>query len=223
MEPLEHTPQDDPQISPQPSSPGDPCQGDRPQAEAVEPQNSKPTVASSSFWQAQQENLVMLGVALALALVIRLFVAEPRYIPSASMVPTLAIDDRLVVEKVSYHFHDPKPGDIVVFQPPSQLQRQGYSKDQAFIKRVIATPGDVVAVHDGQVFVNDQPQVEPYLLEPPRYDWGPYVVPGQAVLVFGDNRNDSNDSHVWGFLPQKNIIGRAWIRFWSRDRWGLVS
>lgn len=226
METSENTPQNQSQPDTPCQSHGEPSLDPQFQGKADLLQSNPDPVPGNpikpSLWQAQQENIVMLGVALVLALVIRLFVAEPRFIPSNSMVPTLFIGDRLVVEKVSYHFHPPRAGDIVVFQPPVLLQRQGYSKDQAFIKRVIGTPGDVVAVAEGQVYVNQEPLDEPYILEPPQYNWGPYPVPDRTVLVFGDNRNDSNDSHVWGFLPQRNIIGRAWVRFWPRDRWGFL-
>lgn len=171
-----------------------------------------------------QENFFILIFALGLSLLIRVFVAEPRYIPSDSMIPTLEIGDRLVVEKVSYHFHQPSPGDIVVFAPPPQLQQQGYSPSQAFIKRIIAQPGQTVEVHDGIVYVDNQPLNEAnYIAEPPDYQWGPQQVPQQQYFVMGDNRNDSNDSHIWGFLPQENIIGRALFRFWPFERLGLVS
>ncbi|NEQ23840.1 MAG: signal peptidase I, partial [Microcoleus sp. SIO2G3] len=98
----------------------------------------------SKLWQQTRENLQIIAIALALALFIRAFVAEPRYIPSDSMFPTLEVGDRLVVEKVSYYFRPPATGEIVVFDPPQQLQIQGYAKDQAFIKRVIGTPGQTV-------------------------------------------------------------------------------
>src|SRR5919199_171523 len=141
----------------------------------------------SKIWQQLRENLQSLAIALALALLIRAFVAEPRYIPSESMLPTLEVGDRLVVEKISYHFRPPAIGEIVVFDPPQQLQILGYTKDQAFIKRVIGTPGQIIQVQDGKV-----------------------------------NRNNSNDSHVWGFLPKQNIIGHACFRFWPLNRIGRV-
>lgn len=169
-----------------------------------------------------RENVQILAIALTLALLIRFFIAEPRYIPSDSMVPTLQVRDRLIVEKVSYRLHPPVTGDIVVFDPPPQLQLQGYAKDQAFIKRVIGQPGQTVKITNGKVYVNDQPLQEPYIAEPPEYRWGPQTVPAGAVFVMGDNRNNSNDSHVWGFLPTSNIIGRAWLRFWPFDRWGSI-
>ncbi|HEY9750001.1 MAG TPA: signal peptidase I, partial [Allocoleopsis sp.] len=114
----------------------------------------------------------------------------------------------------------PHRGDIVVFDPPLQLQTQGYSKEQAFIKRVIGLPGQTVKVRQGKVYVDDQPLSEPYIAEPPAYEWGPEQVPEGQFFVMGDNRNNSNDSHIWGFLPKQNIIGRALWRFWPFSRVG---
>ncbi len=174
------------------------------------------------FWKGQRENAVLLGIALSLAIAIRMFVAEPRFIPSDSMVPTLEVGDRLVVEKVSFRFRQPQRGEVVIFEPPRQLQALGYGNGQVFIKRVIGQPGQNVAVEDGSVFVDGKALVEPYIAEPPAYDWGPYTVPENALLVMGDNRNNSNDSHVWGFLPQQNLRGRALFRFWPLNRAGWV-
>jgi signal peptidase I len=174
------------------------------------------------LWRGQRENLILLGIALTLALAIRLFVAEPRFIPSDSMVPTLAVGDRLLVEKISFRFRQPQRGEVVIFEPPRQLQVLGYGKGQVFIKRVIGQPGQEVAVQKGTVFVNGQALDEPYIAEPPAYDWGPNVVPDHALLVMGDNRNNSNDSHVWGFLPEANVRGRALFRFWPIGRAGWV-
>lgn len=177
---------------------------------------------TQSLGQQVRENLQILAIALGLALLIRIFIAEPRYIPSDSMLPNLEVGDRLVVEKVSYYLHAPHPGDIVVFNPPPQLQRLGFQPHQAFIKRTIALPGQTVEVRDGKVFVDGQPLQEDYIAEPPNYTLEPQTVPEGMVFVMGDNRNNSNDSHIWGFLPQQNIIGRAWIRFWPGDRIGAV-
>ena len=175
------------------------------------------------LWRSQQENLQLVVIALCLALLIRTFVAEPRYIPSDSMLPTLHLGDRLVVEKISYRFRPPATGDIVVFEPPQQLQILGYAKDQAFIKRVIGESDQVVSIAKGKVYLNSQPLKEDYIAEPPAYQWGPKQVPAKELFVMGDNRNDSNDSHIWGFLPQQNIIGRAWFRFWPLDRIGFIE
>ncbi len=175
------------------------------------------------LWRSQRENVQIVAIALVLALSIRLFVAEPRYIPSDSMAPTLAIGDRLVVEKVSYYWREPKPGEIVVFNPPETLQDLGYQDNQAFIKRAIAHSGQTVAIRDGTVYVNGQPLAEAYIKAPPNYERRPRIVPEGAIYVLGDNRNNSNDSHVWGVLPEDKIIGRAWFRFWPLDRVGFVQ
>jgi signal peptidase I len=175
------------------------------------------------LWRSQKENIQILAIALILALFIRMFIAEPRYIPSDSMLPTLHIGDRLVVEKLFYHFRPPSRGDIVVFEPPQPLLEQGFSRDQALIKRVIGEPGQTIRVEAGTVFLNDRPLQEDYIAEPPAYQMRSVVVPQGAVFVMGDNRNNSNDSHAWGFLPQENIIGRAVFRFFPIDRVGKVG
>jgi signal peptidase I len=177
---------------------------------------------NSSFWQIIKNNSTTIAIALLISFLIRVFIAEPRYIPSESMFPTLEIGDRLVVEKVSYRFGEIHHGDIVVFQPPPQLQRQGYQPNQAFIKRAIAIPGDTVEVNDGLVYVNNQPLTEHYIAQPPQYNLMPITVPEGTLFVMGDNRNNSNDSHIWGFLPQNKIIGHAVFRFWPLSRFGKV-
>ena len=189
--------------------------------------DSPPTAThpTENWWiklgKAQRENLQILLIALVLAILIRLFIAEPRYIPSDSMEPTLQIGDRLVVEKLSYRLHPPQTGDIIVFQPPMQFQEQfGFLPDKAFIKRVIGTAGDRVQVRDGVVYLNDQPLREPYIAEPPAYQMPSLQVPADSLFVMGDNRNNSNDSHVWGFLPQQNVIGRAVVRFFPFNHLG---
>ncbi|MEO0373802.1 MAG: signal peptidase I [Cyanobacteria bacterium P01_A01_bin.17] len=164
--------------------------------------------------RSQKGNLLTVTLALFLALFVRLFIAESRYIPSESMVPTLVPGDRLVIEKVSYRLHPPVDGDIVVFHPPLALQAIGYDPAQAFIKRVVATAGQVVAVYNGQVYVDQRPISEAYTAEPPAYEMPPVTVPEDMLFVMGDNRNNSNDSHIWGFVPQENLIGRANFRFW---------
>jgi signal peptidase I len=175
------------------------------------------------FWASQKENLWTIAIALVLAFLVKLGVAESRYIPSESMVPTLYPGDRIVVEKLSYDFHDPRPGDIIVFRPPELLQSIGYDADQAFIKRVIATEDQTVAVHDGHVYVNQIPLEEPYIQADPNYLMSEVLVPPDHLFVMGDNRNNSNDSHIWGFLPQSNVIGRANFRFWPPGTVGQLQ
>jgi signal peptidase I len=198
-----------------------------PQPTSTDGQTVDPQPLSEGRWQTlwagQWGNVRVLVIALVVALTVRLLIAEPRYIPSNSMDPTLHIGDRLLVEKVSYRWQSPHRGDIVVFAPPPQLTRLGYAPGQAFIKRVIAEPGQTVQVSQGQVLVDGQPLEEPYILEPPAYSLAPIAIAPGQVFVMGDNRNDSNDSHVWGGLPQKNIIGRARFRFWPLDRLGGVG
>ncbi|TAD78704.1 MAG: signal peptidase I [Oscillatoriales cyanobacterium] len=203
-----------------------PSQPDSATPQTVADGTNRPELSTSvpdrSGWQRWRENLQIIGIALLLALLIRTFVAEPRVIPSDSMYPTLAINDRLVIEKISHWVRPLQRGDIVVFEPPPQLQSLGYSRDQAFIKRAIAFPGETVRVSQGQVYVNNQPLVEPYIAEAPQYELPQVSIPENALFVMGDNRNNSNDSHVWGFLPAQNAIGRAWWRFWPLDRLGPV-
>ncbi|MEM1367884.1 MAG: signal peptidase I [Cyanobacteria bacterium P01_H01_bin.15] len=175
---------------------------------------------SAKFRQKLWENLQIVVIALVIAVVLRMFIAEPRFIPSDSMLPTLETGDRLVVEKVSYRLHPPHRGDIVVFSTPELLIAQGYDANQAFIKRTVGLPGDRIAVTDGVVLVNGEPLRENYILEPPFYNLPTILVPDGQLFVMGDNRNNSNDSHIWGYLPLQQVIGHAVFRFWPLKRVG---
>jgi signal peptidase I len=167
------------------------------------------------------EALQTVGLSLVLAFGIRTFVAEARYIPSGSMLPTLEINDRLVIDKISYGFKDPHRGDIVVFRPPAAAGEQ--ASHEAFIKRVIGLPSEIVEVKSGRVYVNGIALSENYLAATPDYEWGPEIVPQDAYLVLGDNRNDSYDGHYWGFVPRDRIIGRATVRFWPFNRLAYLA
>ena len=164
-----------------------------------------------------------IGLSIVLALGIRTFVAEARWIPSESMVPTLKINDKLIVDKLSYHFTDPQRGDIVVFSPTENIKKENPNLKDAFIKRIIGLPGDKVEVKGQRVYINDQPLQEKYIEAPPNYQFGPVTVPANSYLVLGDNRNNSHDSHFWGFVPRDNIIGRAVVRFWPPNRIGELN
>lgn len=169
-------------------------------------------------WLGELGRTIALSIILALG--IRTFVAEARWIPSESMVPTLQVYDKLIVDKLSYHFTNPQRGEIVVFSPTDGIRKDNPSLKDAFIKRVIGLPGDKVEVTGGSVYINGQPLRENYIEAVPQYNYGPVTVPPNSYLVLGDNRNNSYDSHFWGFVPQDKIIGRAIVRFWPLHRLG---
>jgi signal peptidase I len=167
------------------------------------------------------EGIKTIALAAVLAIGIRQFVAEARFIPSDSMVPTLVKDDRLIIDKLSYKFSQPQRGDIVVFNPTARLEEQDF-KD-AFIKRVIGLPGERIEVKEGKVFVNDQVISENYTAEIPNYSWKfEGVIPENSYIVFGDNRNNSYDSHYWGVVPKEKLVGKAIVRFWPPKRAGGI-
>jgi signal peptidase I len=167
------------------------------------------------------EGIKTIALAAVLAVGIRQFVAEARFIPSDSMVPTLVKDDRLIIDKLSYRFGQPQRGDIVVFNPTATLEDQKF-KD-AFIKRVVGLPGERIEVKEGKVFVNDQAIAENYTAELPNYNWKyEGVIPANSYIVFGDNRNNSYDSHYWGLVPKEKLVGRAIVRFWPPARVGGI-
>jgi len=169
-------------------------------------------------WVEAAKTIITAGV---LAFGIRTFVAEARYIPSSSMEPTLQINDRLIIEKISYHLHDPKRGDVVVFNPTDALKAKNF-KD-AFIKRIIGLPGDTIKISNGIVYVNGDKLSEDYIAQKPDYEFGPVKVPEGQYLVLGDNRNNSYDSHYWGFVPKEKFVGRAFVRFWPFTRLGVLD
>ncbi|MFM2305199.1 MAG: hypothetical protein RLZZ135_2612 [Cyanobacteriota bacterium] len=193
---------------------------DRPQPES----NSNAKPEAENTWAEIIKTIVL---AAFLASGIRIFVAEARYIPSGSMLPTLKINDRLIIDKISYLFTNPVRGDIVVFNPTAQLEREKF-KD-AFIKRVIGLPGERIDVKGGKVYINDKLLSEKYLDEAPHYNWSSKeltpdgIVPEGQYLVLGDNRNNSYDSHYWGFVPKDKIVGKAVVRFWPIDRAGGID
>ncbi|HEY9906370.1 MAG TPA: signal peptidase I [Thermosynechococcaceae cyanobacterium] len=182
------------------------------------PDDKSPQKIAENPWK---EGLKTIVLSAFLAFGIRTFVAEARYIPSGSMQPTLEIDDRLIIDKLGYRFKSPQRGDIVVFSPTQKLEELKYQ--DAFIKRVIGLPGEKVEVKNRRVYINDQPLSENYTKEAPQYDYGPQVVPQDQYLVLGDNRNNSYDSHYWGFVPREKIIGRAVVRFWPMERVGEIA
>lgn len=176
-----------------------------------------------------------------MVIIIRFFIGEIRWIPSASMRPTLLEGDRIVVERFSRFYKTPERGDIMVFYPPfEKLQNTPwrvfsrltgfFCKDVAYIKRVIGMPGDkfeIVTDNEGKstVFINDEPLKEDYI-QSEYYDkpctgdmiCGPVIIPEHNYLMMGDNRGNSYDGRWWGFLPEDRFIGRAVFRFWPLNR-----
>ncbi|MFI3301212.1 MAG: signal peptidase I [Candidatus Gastranaerophilales bacterium] len=177
----------------------------------------------------------------AMLIVIRFFIGEIRWIPSASMNPTLIEGDRVVVERFSRFYKTPERGDVMVFYPPFvELQNTPlkvfsrltgfFCKDIAYIKRVVGMPGDkfeIVTEQDGKfsILINDEPIDEPYIKSP--YDYrkcdenmicGPFTIPEKQYFMMGDNRGNSQDSRYWGFLDEDRFIGEAVFLFWPFNR-----
>ncbi len=175
---------------------------------------------------------ILLIVAAVIAFLVKTFLAQAYYIPSGSMIPQLQIDDRVVVSKLAYKVHDPRRGDIVVFDDPRSgeqkttedsnfLRKIGEgvgvvqpSTDE-FIKRVIGLPGETVSGHDGYVYINNHKLIEPYLPEGVRTDdFGEQTVAEGKLWVMGDNRSGSADSRVFGQIKIDTIVGRAVVKVW---------
>lgn len=150
-----------------------------------------------------------LVIAAVLAGFIITFVVQSFLVQGHSMEPTLHNTERLFVNKFIYRFTEPQRGDIVVFRYPADESRK-------FIKRVIGLPGDVVAIEDGIVYVNGEALDEPYIAEKPYRGFPASVVPEGRYFVLGDNRNNSEDSRYpdVGFVPRKNIVGKAFVVWW---------
>ncbi|MCT7950240.1 signal peptidase I [Ancylothrix sp. C2] len=165
--------------------------------------------------------ILPLVISVVMSGAIRLYIAEARYIPSDSMQPTLQINDRLIIDKITYQSQAPQRGDIIVFNPTESLIQQNF-KD-AFLKRVIGLGGEKVEVKEGQVYINNQPLEESYIAEKPDYQYGPITVANNEYFVLGDNRNNAYDSHYWGFVPRQNIIGKATKKFWPPQRSGSIE
>jgi signal peptidase I len=160
-------------------------------------------------------------IAFILSIGIRTYVAEAKIIPTGSMIPTIKIGERVLVDKVYYKIDDIERKDIIVFKPTPTLLKEKYTDD--FIKRVIGKPGDTIQIEGGKVYINDEPLREDYIKEEPNEDFGPFTVPPNSVFVMGDNRNNSYDSRKWGVVPMSYIKGRAILRFWPIDRIGLLE
>ena len=168
-----------------------------------------------------------LFIWIIIALIIRWQVIEPRWIPSGSMLPTLQIQDKILVEKLTPKITSKSnlsklKNKIIVFNVPEQLIEAGYESNIALIKRVIGVPGDKVEVKEGNLYLNDIAQNNYISDKNINYSIGPYVVPEKSLWVMGDNRNNSMDSHIWGFLPYEKVIGKAIFRYWPLNKIGPI-
>lgn len=169
--------------------------------------------------------VICIAVVLAAAWGIRTYVVEPFEVPSASMETTIMTGDRLFAEKVSYHFSDPQPGDIVVFSDPQVPSR-------VLVKRVIANEGQTVSMAGGVLYIDGVAQNEPYT-EGETYPLSqtagnvslsyPYVVPEGEVWVMGDNRENSSDSRYFGSIDVDTVFGKAIVTYWPLDRIGFLN
>jgi len=166
------------------------------------------------------EWVVIVAAALLAALLIKTFLLQAFYIPSDSMNPTLVRRDRVLVNKLRYHFHDVHRGDIVVFKrPPGENDPQ--IKD--LIKRVIGLPGDTIEGRDGQILVNGRVLHEPYTAKnSPMSDFSARKIGPGHYFVMGDNRGNSKDSRVFGPIAKSLIVGRAFIRVWPISKISLL-
>ncbi len=175
--------------------------------------------ATSRITRNALEWAVVLVGAVLVALLLRASLFQAFYIPSESMETTLVIDDRVLVNKVSYRLHDINRGDIVVFARPDD--QAGDIRD--LIKRVIALPGETIEGRDNEVFIDGQRLIEPYLDEGVRTtDFGPEVVPEGEIFVMGDYRGESFDSRLFGTVSQDRVVGRAFVLFWPLGRAGSL-
>ena len=145
--------------------------------------------------------------ALVIVLVVNIFLAQATRVEGQSMEPNLHNNERLIIEKISYRFHQPGRGDIVVLRRPNKSV-------EPLIKRVIGLPGETVRIVEGRVYIDDVPLDEPYLDQATWGDTHAQRVPEDHVFVLGDNRRASNDSRAFGMVPLDDIIGRAWVRYW---------
>ena len=184
---------------------------------------TNPSKKSSSILK-DFKNLIIWVI---LALIIRWQVIEPRWIPSGSMLPTLQIQDKILVEKITPKINlkdnlDKLRDSIVVFNPPETLIKAGYDSDIALIKRVIGVPGDKVEIKEGVLYLNNKAQNKYITDKNINYSMSPIKIPANSLWVMGDNRNNSMDSHIWGPLPSEKIIGRAILRYWPLNQFGPI-
>ncbi len=185
-------------------------------------QLQEPELESSKenpIWAAIKETASLLVMAIVLAWIIYTFVVQTFWIPTGSMERTIMPGDRVLVAKFYYRFREPKPGDIFVFKSPEDI---GNSRPD-LIKRIVATGGMKIEERNGQLYINNKLQDEPYTLpDRPGADFGPYKVPKNKLFAMGDNRGNSKDSRWIGPINKKAVIGRAFFTYWPPQRFGIL-
>ncbi len=184
-------------------------------SEPIEPDHSddRTRLRSAVEW------LIVLGSAVVVALLLRAFLFQAFFIPSESMEATLRVDDRVLVNKLSYRIGDVQRGEVVVFRRPDD--QPGEFRD--LIKRVIGLPGESIEATDNTIFIDGRVLIEPYLTPGEVIgDFGPVVIPEGEYFVMGDNRDNSGDSRVFGTVDEDRFIGRAFFLFWPLDRIGSL-
>jgi signal peptidase I len=185
-----------------------------PQYELPEDVNDQPVKPVSSGKSFFSELLQTLLLAALLYFAIDAVFARVRVL-NISMQPTLYEGNIVLVNKLAYKFGDMKTGDVVIFHDP-------HNREEDFIKRLIGKPGDLVVVREGEVYVNGNPLDEPYIASQPVYS-GSWEVPQDSIFVLGDNRNQSSDSHSWGFVPLTDVVGKALVVYWPLDEVKVVT
>lgn len=164
----------------------------------------------------------ILVIALAMFIFMYLFLFQPHQVRGLSMYPNFHDNDYLLTDKITYQIRPVKRGEIVVFKAPK-------NEEYDYIKRIIGLPGEMVKIYSGKVYVNGKQLEESYLPADIQTFGGQFWREGQTIsvpenqyFVLGDNRNHSSDSREWGPVPKENIIGKAWVRYWPPQQFGLV-
>lgn len=181
---------------------------------------TKPTEASSKVGAFFWDILETVVFALAIFVIVYLFIAQPHQVQGSSMYPNFTNGEYILTNKLIYRLENPQRGDVIVFQSPT---------DKDFIKRVIGLPGETFKVENGKLYINGTQLKEEYLPENLYTQDGAdfqngedIKIPNDSYVVLGDNRNASSDSRDWGFRTKKDIIGKAWVIYWPLNRFGLV-
>ncbi len=182
----------------------------------------------STIWSTVVDIIETVVVAAAIFVVVYLFLLQPHQVRGASMKPNFSDGEYILTDKISYRFGQPKRGDVIIFTSPTD-------PDVDFIKRIIGLPGEKVKIQDGKVTVINDQNKNGFVLDEPYETLGPtaggkeapqnteVTIAENEYFVLGDNRLESFDSRSWGNLPKKNIIGKAWLRYWPINKFGFIK